>query len=923
MKRKELMKRALSLALCAMMTVGNLPSVTYASDLSPTDTGVVSQAEEADGKQSAEEAAQAYLKENFINGAKKVITNGGNSVVKSTDSLTYNIGLKTPSGSVIDALRLLTVSSSSNYVGGWYIEENDYLSYPSGGTPASPGRLSITRPTVNTPIKVTLKLFAKDTDTATINDGTATALATQDFTFILEAAEVEYKMQVAVQDKDKNPITDASITVEKDGWDKVTPASDGSYKMENGASYKLTVKKEGYTDYSETFTYTGNSEEPVFLKTVTLSPIMMQNIRFSVKDKASGAEISGASIKVKKGYYTTISPESDGSYKLQKGVSYNWTVEAPNYKTANGKITPDEDTTIDVELEKNITSYAVTFQPMDGDTAITNFNLKVEEEVEDDWGDTDWETMTANGDGSYTLSKYGTYRYSVTAEGYRDVKNVSYAPTGTEEKITAAVNMDKDVTVDSANQAAVDKVKEIFDKKSGTIRTSYKNASNINTLIEAKLKTGDYAAVDKAAQVTVSVVSSDDTDWISTDGIIHYSTADTLNAYGLNLKTISVVLKFSLNGATAETAERRVVIGWDQKHFASKMKSEADQLTWDRIKGENTSQTEVTSNLTLPQCMGTSLRTVWSTISWTSSNTNVISIQKPSTDSSLHAATGVINQPVEDTEVTLTATFTANESVMNEQVEKISDINTISVPFTVTVKGTGKPAPTEAELKAILNQYYKITDLVYYGTTTVIDPEACTGDIQLPRYTHIEDENGENVFNNKEITVTSDNDAVKINGYKANVDVFQPQDTTVNLTVSFTREGVTVSRVFPITIKKLTQEDLDKEVEMMDYAKAHYFDGIKGNNVSADKITENLHPFQEMYFDADGNAVWVYNISDVTDAGICADGYFDDPWEMEGAGYNKFRSSNNAVIQHENLVVIRPETPTEITITSWLSSERY
>ena len=52
----------------------------------------------------------------------------------------------------------------------------------------------------------------------------------------------------------------------------------------------------------------------------------------------------------------------------------------------------------------------------------------------------------------------------------------------------------------------------------------------------------------------------------------------------------------------------------------------------------------------------------------------MISIQKPSIDSSLYAATGVINQPVEDTEVTLTATFTANKSVMNEQVEKISDI---------------------------------------------------------------------------------------------------------------------------------------------------------------------------------------------------------------------------------------------------------
>ena len=63
------------------------------------------------------------------------------------------------------------------------------------------------------------------------------------------------------------------------------------------------------------------------------------------------------------------------------------------------------------------------------------------------------------------------------------------------------------------------------------------------------------SAVDKADQVTVSVVSSDDTDWISTDGIIHYSTADTLNASGINSKTISVVLKFSLNDATAETTD--------------------------------------------------------------------------------------------------------------------------------------------------------------------------------------------------------------------------------------------------------------------------------------------------------------------------------------------------------------------------------
>lgn len=98
--------------------------------------------------------------------------------------------------------------------------------------PTKNGASSIkSRPTSPYSFTATLKLFASDTENSAIDDGTATALATQDFTFILEAAEVEYKMQVAVQDKDKNPITDASITVEKDGWDKVTPASDGSYKM--------------------------------------------------------------------------------------------------------------------------------------------------------------------------------------------------------------------------------------------------------------------------------------------------------------------------------------------------------------------------------------------------------------------------------------------------------------------------------------------------------------------------------------------------------------------------------------------------------------------------------------------------------------------------------------------------------------------
>ena len=259
-------------------------------------------------------------------------------------------------------------------------------------------------------------------------------------------------------------------------------------------------------------------------------------------------------------------------------------------------------------------------------------------------------------------------------------------------------------------------------------------------------------------------------------------------------------------------------------------------------------------------------------------------------------------------------------------MEKADSFGTITKTFKVTVKGSGSQAPTEEELKAILDKYYTADQLKDFTTQTQLDTANCTGDIQLPRYTRIKDENGEYVFNNKEITVTSsDANLMKINGYRAAVDLFTyDKDTTANLIVTFTREGVTATKEIPITVSvKDINEKLDAEIAMMDYAKAHYFDGIKGDNADADSITTNLHAFQEMYLDNEGKAVWVYNADDKTGAGIITDDYFDDPWIMEGQGYNHFKSSNNAVIQHENLVVNRPESNTQITISSLLSSEKY
>ena len=870
MLRKELQKKMQAVAMAAVVTLTTVgaPATTFAGELPGeltaeafSDTGEAvteevteddfSDGETAAGQSSAGEnevvdvpaaqaeessegstedeqaKAQAYLKENFIDGSNKIITSGGTGVTKSEDGLTYNVALTIPtSGYAIRSMRLKYVNTV--YKTGWYIDkDNPYVGYKA---PATNGSRSITRPTAEQgpyTFTATLKLFALDTDTTAINDGTATALATQDFTIVLAPEKKNYTVNIKpVNAKTGEAIEGATVDIQKD-WSSLTPADDGSYTLVEGSEYTLTVTADGYDKYTQTILPSASGDIEV-----KLSPIVYRNTTFAVTGN-DGATITDADITVKEGWYTTLRPQEDGSYKLQAGKEYKYTITKDGYKEASGSFTvPDE---------------------------------------------------------------AGDYTFPVTLQS----------------------------NIDPADQAAVDAVKKAFDAEFGTLRPIYGTDSNIADMVLAKVK--KYNLDVDVSNVKVSLATSEDTDYIGTDGTIHYVKSD-LNSMGVYSKSLDCTFKFTCNNASAVSESRRVTVSWDQEYFRGKMQAEADQLTWDSIKGNNASQEEVTSDLTLPGCMGTSMRNIWSTVTWESSDPDVISIQNPSIDSPIYPRTGKINPKTEDTEVTLTATFRANDILLNEYIEKADSFGTITKTFKVTVKGSGSQAPTEEELKAILDKYYTADQLKDFTTQTQLDTANCTGDIQLPRYTRIKDENGEYVFNNKEITVTSsDANLMKINGYRAAVDLFTyDKDTTANLIVTFTREGVTATKEIPITVSvKDINEKLDAEIAMMDYAKAHYFDGIKGDNADADSITTNLHAFQEMYLDNEGKAVWVYNADDKTGAGIITDDYFDDPWIMEGQGYNHFKSSNNAVIQHENLVVNRPESNTQITISSLLSSEKY
>ena len=941
---KKLWKRSLGILLTAVMVMtAALPTAAYGVELNAraggfseaiagtieilagngqsAEDGIWLTQDAEGGTTEAATAAMEYLEKNYVNG--RIVTTGGNGVTQNAKTCEVTIARTTPSsGSKITSMRLKTEGSSSNYKTGWYVKEDPAKLLKKSVKASSPGSLGLNRPTAAVGAQsmiLTAKLFDKGTTDASIDDGTAEALASRDFIITLQPEAASYDVTFKAVDSETGAeISGANITLEEN-WSTITPNA-GEYKgLSEEKTYTLKITADGYQDYKESFTPSQGGEVKIPMTKAAYS-----TIKFNVKD-SSGKNIDGATVKVKQGYYDVIKAQADGSYNLKNGVTYNYTVEAANYTSINSvNFTPSGDQTIDVTMTKNISKYNVTFKPVNSnDEDITNATITVTYDEEDDWGDEETITVDPEKDGSYKLNKYTTYNYTITADGYEKATG-TYKPSGDDEDITKKITLKSTKTIDPADQEKVDAIKKKFDKETSVLRPDFSKDKKITDLVLRQIKGYTDLTTDG---VTVELKTSGDTDYIKDDGTIVYK-AGTLDQWGNNSTTVTGnIFVFKAGNAEAVSAETRATICWDRDYFKSQMQKEADSLTWDTIKNANLKQDEVTTDLTLPQCMGTSARNVWSKVTWTSSDPSLISIDKTGYDSMIDPKKGTVTQPSEDRVVTLTATFQANEGDLNEYVEKVGDFGTITKTFEVTVKGKQTAKPTEEELKALLDKYYTADSLQDFNTKETLDTSNVTGDIQLPRYTRIKDENNEAVFANKEITVTTDKeDILKINSYRAAVDRFASQNEkeTVNLIVTFTRDGVTVSKKIPLTVSMITDKELDKELAMMEKAKEHYFDGINdGKYADKDSITGNLHAFCEMSLDEQGNPVWAYDVNDKTGTGIIPDDYQDGSLGQTGWLYNRFKSSNNAIVAHENLLVTRPENSTQITISSLLSSEKY
>ena len=563
----------------------------------------------------ADDGARSYLESNYITG-NKVITNGGDAVVKSSDGLTYTIGTATPSGNKITSIRLKMESSSGTYKSGWYISaDNPYITYKNPSLNTS--RSIKSRPASDYSFTATLKLFSNDTASDAIDDGTAEALATQNFTFILKAEAPKPQITFnPIDSTTKESISGAKVTVEYN-WSQVSPNSDGSYTLESDKTYTVKATAEGYNSYSNS-SYVPAAEGGVV--DLPMEKTEKSIIAFNIKD-SDGNSVSEATVKVKQGYYTTISPQADGTYSLNNGTSYSYTVSAPNYSDVSGSITPSGDKTIDITMTKNISTYKVVFDIRDNDGNIINgATVSVLTESDDEWDD-NWVDVSPNGDGSYSMSKWNTYEYSISADGYKKVTG-TMTPSGNDETITKSIKMEKDVIADPADIDKVNAVKTKFDSEFGALRPDFAKDKNINDVVLSKIQ--EYADTDTTG-VTVEVKTTDDTDYIQEDGKINYVTGE-LNSFGTYSKNVSCTFAFKCNGAEAVSGSRVVTVCWDRDYFNGKIKADSESLSWDTIKGSNTDQLSVESDLTLPQIMTSSARTAWSTIEWTSSDPSVIAI---------------------------------------------------------------------------------------------------------------------------------------------------------------------------------------------------------------------------------------------------------------------------------------------------------
>ena len=269
----------------------------------------------------------------------------------------------------------------------------------------------------------------------------------------------------------------------------------------------------------------------------------------------------------------------------------------------------------------------------------------------------------------------------------------------------------------------------------------------------------------------------------------------------------------------------------------------------------------------------------------------------------------------------------------------------VSKEFTVTVKAA-QDAPVDYTklLKAALTAQNALRDA---ATGETVSKDAVAGDVFLPDARFIRKNlsdlgAGYQDFDNSKTPIrffSSDPSVITIDGTRATVYRPLPSDPAKKVTLTaqirlrpdgapaadFDQFNLLAEQSIELTVLPMVQSEIDAAAAFMEKVCTSdvYWEGIKDTNTTKDDITANLHGFMEIVPDGDGYR-FVYLSKDRMYQYVEVDDLIDtSDIDQTGIPYNKFRSSNNAVITHQNLLVTKPEYDSKITIDSLLTHSVY
>ena len=471
------------------------------------------------------------------------------------------------------------------------------------------------------------------------------------------------------------------------------------------------------------------------------------------------------------------------------------------------------------------------------------------------------------------------------------------------------------------------------------------NHTNIVQAMQQWIARQEYptAGIDKDGIIVelldpgTQTMPKDNTAYIGEDGTLTYFTG-TQNGYGWKYALYDgVKFKLTYHGETTEVSIR-AHIGWDTAYVEGLLEKAMERVTWDAIKGSNTnSATEkdadgwyrtvveggVTGDLILPYKLD---KFTYASIRWEADDPNALYV----TDNNDGTCTATLERPAigaGDKEFTLKgiATFDFWDDYI---IDELTSANGKADPaesfklFDITI-----PENTTEQIDVIQAALEKYPTLLrdFSEKNKEVDTTAVTKDIQMVQPAGLAEAGIMTDRYNQKVTMTSSNtDVLEFYGYHAIV--YRPLPGESAKTVSYTirildrrNNALLGEKTFEMTILPLTQKEIDDAAAWMNKmcTEEVYWNGIKGENTSKDKVTECLEPFEEILKN-NGEAEYIRGAINITFGGIEVDdlpGYDS----MKPQPWREFRSSKHSVVACENLLITQPEYNTKVKIDSVLS----